>query len=358
MFLKFLLFFSPIAAFAGWQGELMMKTENTPPAWMSEQIREDLSGIEPSELASETLSKGMAFSSEELFLVRYRINKLEVFEEYHSSKEGHPRLKDFKQSLQDLLSCLPMPDLDFVVCLADSIDSADLSAPVFAFAKSLFHKKKIILVPDFEALQHTEPVLKSVLKGIKKYPWDKKKSKAFWRGACTGGTFNLDNFRIWPRSELVTLSHSFPKMINARLVLPLVQSDDPVSVAAAYSNYFGESCSIKDHLQYKYQILIDGNSCAYARAYWQLFSDTVMFKQDSPNIQWYYRALAPNVHYIPFQTVSELLSKLEWAKNHDKEVKKISRNAQKFAYENLKKSDVYYYLYLLLKEYSKIQGAH
>jgi len=261
-----------------------------------------------------------------------------------------------RRSLQDLLESASLPDLDFILALGDAIDDATLSAPVFAFAKNPLQQKKIILIPDFEALQRSEPLLNEVEKGMKKNPWHKKKAMAFWRGACTGGQFNLDTFTHLPRPELVALSLKSPHLIDARLTLPVTQSDEPASIEKNFGQYFGKSIPIKTHLQYKYQILIDGNTCAFARAYWQLFSNSVIFKQDSPNIQWYYRALQPNVHFIPFQSPNELGLKLEWAKKHDKEVEKISQNAQKFANENLKKSDVYLYLYLLLKAYSKIQG--
>ncbi len=113
---------------------------------------------------------------------------------------------------------------------------------------------------------------------------------------------------------------------------------------------------MKNHLKYKYQLLIDGNSCAYSRAYWQLFSNCAILKQSSPNLQWFYGLLKPYVHYIPLQNdLSDLPEKILWSKDHDKEVRKIISNAQMLAQENLKQADLYYYLYLVLHEYSKMQ---
>jgi len=349
-----LLLLLPTLLFSHWQEELKQKAELAPPAWMIEQIASDLSLIHASDLNKETLHKIMTEKSEELLLVRYQIRDRKVYEEYPSFLADHPRLKDMRKSLQELLETLSLPDLDFILSLSDSLDDADPSVPVFVFAKNVLDPKKLILIPDFEALQHSETVLKSVREGIKKYPWEKKKALAFWRGASTGTVFTVDTFLQLPRSELVALSLSFPQLIDARLTLPVTQCDDPAKVELDFADYFGKHRSIKKHLEYKYQILIDGNTCAFARAYWQLFSNSVIFKQQSPNIQWYYRALIPNVHYIPFNTIAELPSKLDWAKKHDKEAEKITKKAQKFANENLKKSDVYYYLYLLLREFSKI----
>ena len=126
----------------------------------------------------------------------------------------------------------------------------------------------------------------------------------------------------------------------------------PDAVRRNYAEYFGRTMSISEQLQYKYQLLIDGNSCAYSRSYWQLFSNCVIFKQSSPDIQWFYGALQPYVHYIPLeQDLSDLVEKILWARSHDDEAKTIMLNARNFAEANLTREQVHYYLYLVLKEY-------
>ena len=109
-------------------------------------------------------------------------------------------------------------------------------------------------------------------------------------------------------------------------------------------------------IQYKYQLLIDGNSCSYGRAFWQLFSNSVILKQDSDAIQWYYRALIPYVHYVPIKhDLEDLQSQLAWVLAHDTDAKKISKQAQMFATRNLSNKQILYYTYLLLCAYATLQ---
>lgn len=61
-----------------------------------------------------------------------------------------------------------------------------------------------------------------------------------------------------------------------------------------------------------------------------------------------------NIHYIPIKTdLSDLVEKLEWARNNDHEAKQIAKNGQKFANENLLPKDIFCYYAMLLDEFSK-----
>jgi hypothetical protein len=260
--------------------------------------------------------------------------------------------------LREILSVVAIPDVDFVISFIDCADRASFAAPVFAFAKDRSLNEEIILMPDFEALEGTERLLKEVKKGIAKYPWEKKISQAFWRGAMTGiPLFEAENFLKPPRSQLIALSQVHPEWLDARYSC-VTQTHEPEKIREMFGQYFGEGVSISEHLAYKYQLLVDGNSCAYSRAIWQLFSNCLTFKQDSPNVQWYYRAIQPWVHYIPVQSdFSDLIEKLRWAEAHEELAEAIVKRAQGFAKKNLKKSDIRHYLVLLLKAYAKKQAA-
>lgn len=72
--------------------------------------------------------------------------------------------------------------------------------------------------------------------------------------------------------------------------------------------------------QYKYQINIDGTVAAYRLPY-LLAGNSVVLKQDSIYYEHFYNELQPWKHYIPFKSdLSDLLEKLQWAKEHDEEV--------------------------------------
>lgn len=56
-----------------------------------------------------------------------------------------------------------------------------------------------------------------------------------------------------------------------------------------------------------------------------------MLKQDSIYYEHFYNELQPWKHYIPFKSdLSDLLEKLQWAKEHDEEVKYTFRSTQCF----------------------------
>ena len=74
-------------------------------------------------------------------------------------------------------------------------------------------------------------------------------------------------------------------------------------------------------LQHKYQLNIDGTVAAYRFPY-LLAGDSLVLKQDSNYYEHFYKDLKPFEHYVPFKRdLSDLLEKIQWAKDHDEEVR-------------------------------------
>ena len=118
-----------------------------------------------------------------------------------------------------------------------------------------------------------------------------------------------------------------------------------------------KTMSIEDHMQYKYQILVDGNSAPWTRGFWQLHCNSLIFKQTSNYIQWYYSLLEPYVHYIPFDyDCADLIEKIEWAKQNDEKAQEIIKNANFIAENCLKYSDLLLYLYWVITKYAQSQA--
>lgn len=330
---------------------------NNPPKWMINQISSDLQSISRSDLSSEALNATMTNSSiGELYCIRYQITNGNL--SIHSKTQGislSGGIEVFTKILSHLAKIIPHITCDFIVSFHDtSAHSYLMKAPFFCFSKNRFNKIQSILMPDVLCLTNSDDLINMAKEGSKKYSWTKKKNMAFWRGASTGGLFTLENYLQFPRFQLVDMSHRFPSFIDAKFT-DLVQGAENFQEHITY--YIGGRVGIPEHMLYKYQILVDGNSCAWNRAYWQLFSNSIILKQNSDEIQWYYGGLKPYVHYIPVKSnFSDLVKVVQWAKENDREVKKISKNAQEFANANLKKIDLYYYIYLLLNEYAKIQN--
>ena len=103
------------------------------------------------------------------------------------------------------------------------------------------------------------------------------------------------------------------------------------------------------HIQYKYQINIDGTVAAYRLPY-LLAGGSLILKQDSSYYEHFYHKLEPWVHYVPIkQDISDLLEKVEWAKENDREAEEIAKNAAQFVRDNVLPEHIYCYMVRLLK---------
>ena len=61
---------------------------------------------------------------------------------------------------------------------------------------------------------------------------------------------------------------------------------------------------------------------------WIMLSNSVLLKQETGAIEWFYPALKANVHYVPVnKDLSNIFSQIEWLKTHDSEAEQISINA-------------------------------
>ncbi len=339
-----------------WQEKLLEKiSQNETPKWMLKRIKKDLAPftkISKSQLDEIIETAGVENS---YLLVRYEIKNNQLFVSYAKNVETHERFKIITKTLESLCKCTPLPNVDFIISLHDSspfTGTNDFKGPLLVFAKNQEKDRHCILIPDFEALEGHSKLLKDINTANKRFPWSRKVNQAIWRGGSSG-----ENNQAFPRIKLVEISLKFPTYVDAK-INPLVQINKETKKLLIKKGYFGNALLLQDHMRYKYQILVDGNTCAYSRAYWQLFCNSLMFKQDSPNIQWYYDELKPYVHYIPVaHDFTDLIEKIRWADEHEKDVEQIILNANAFGKEKLKHEDVMLYLYLLLKEYSNLSGS-
>lgn len=333
--------------------------EKRAPSWMYEQIKEDLapfSQLDVTTAAMDLLWQDQMNQSTLGGLLRVKITNNQVT--LLTNRPGHPRVDYLKQGLEMLVNWATLPNVDFLISLEDSLDGVSLAIPIFVFANDPKRSSRVILIPDFEIFSgKNQDLLQSVQRANRRYPWNKKIEKCIWRGSMTGGFFTRTNFLEFPRSRAIFISLQYFDVLDAKYV-GICQCNEEKAISEIYSSYFSEAMTVKDQIRYKYQLLIDGNTCSYSRAYWQLFSNTLIFKQNSRAIQWYYRALIPFVHYVPVaEDMSNLVEMIHWAKTHDPEAKAISLQAQEFAKENLTINRIFQYFYLLLLEYSKLQNS-
>ncbi|MGD0465833.1 MAG: glycosyl transferase family 90 [Gammaproteobacteria bacterium] len=286
-----------------------------------------------------------------------------------------PRERPILKAINKILKNYTIPNIDFIITLHDELHHHDnpkyekifISVPMFLMSKdsSSIKESKFLLLPDIYMLSEEGNNWLNLMKNIEhhnyKEPWNKKQEKIYWRGSSTGGTYNLNNYHKLPRLTLVMLSKSYPDLIDARFNnLAQFSNDQSGHDLKTVINLLFDNNSFfvnpTYHLKYKYLISIDGNTASWYRIPWILFSNSVLLKQDSSNIQWFYSAIKPYVHYIPLKKdLSDIFEKITWLKNNDKKAQQISINATNFVKENLTPEKIDQHIVLILKEYFTLQ---
>lgn len=347
----------------------------SPPSWMLEQIDRDLS---PYQKGIDEVALNKYFLLDRLGAIRIKIMNNNFSCEYHCDQRRDRRSAVCK-CITYLTKIFDMPDVDIVLSLMDSIDYVYhrysksvnfVGVPILGFAKNM-NQKGGVLFPNFEACSGwafsgwsvrrikggQQNVTLEILKANTNYPWDKKKEIAFWRGNLSDIGTDIYHWEIYPRGQLVCMTEECPQLIDAKFTHHRVV----LSMNPHFMQFVRENKLLVDyvavfwHLQYKYLPDLDGSSCTFSRMYWILLSNSVLMKQQSPNIQWFSFAIEPYVHYVPFDDCqTDLINKIEWAKDHDDLCKQISLNATEFALNNLSEEAVYAYIYLLLEKYSAL----
>ncbi len=333
---------------------LEKKLNSEPPAWMLKQIQSDLnaysSGI-TKQMIDEAFSGGRI---ETFSLVRFTIKNGHIAFA-HDEKNLYTRhFKELLACMKRLSEQVQLPDADFLVSLEDGFEGNPGIGPCFVFAKRA-DVSSLILMPDIKALVGYGKLRKMIPKANEQYPWEKKVAKTFWRGSTTGGYSTLSAWEHLPRAKLVLLSLANPDCIDARFH-QVVQCDPEVPLLMKAKGMIAKGVSKPMHLKYKYLVDVDGNSCSYERYFWLLLSNSLVLKQLTSNIQWYYGGLEPYKHYVPVkEDLSDLLQQIEWAKTHDLEARLIAEEATQFVKDNLSPEDTALYFFLLLKEYARLQ---
>lgn len=333
---------------------LEAKLAKAPPEWMLRQIRKDLSAY------SKGITKQMiddAFYGERINtfnLVRFTIQNGHI-------TFSHDEKNLYSRHFRELLGCIntlsehvKLPDVDFLVSLEDGFEGNPDLGPCFVFAKKE-SVDSLILVPDIKALAGYGKLREMIPSANQKITWNQKLAKIFWRGSTTGGYSTLTTWDRLARAKLVLLSLAFPEEIDARFN-SVVQCEPEIPQLMKSKGMVSASVSRPDHLKYKYLVDVDGNSCSYERYFWLLLSNSLVIKQVTPNIQWYYGGLEPYKHYLPIkEDLSDLMEKIDWARQHDEDCRLMAQRATQFVEENLSSEDTLLYLALLIKEYARLQ---
>lgn len=304
---------------------------------------------------------------EALGLIRVQIIKQKLY--IKGVDETYPYFRSYAQYFQKLITKYKIPDLDFIIYPWDQLDMEQdyinklVKIPSFMAFKNQadVNEAKMLILPDAAFLWDSYAVLLNKIKqAYLVYSWQNKSNKYYWRGSTTGNAvspYNLQNFSKLPRLSLVMMSKLYPNIIDARFTYFTDEVDPQVKklMNILFGNILEKVPEI-EHLQYKYLLSIDGHSATGTRVPWIMYSNSVLVKQDSHKIEWFYSALRPYVHYIPLKhDLTDIFKQFEWMKSHDQEVQKISINAHNFIQNELMPEHIEAHMVIILNKYAEIQ---
>lgn len=333
----------------------------SPPQWAKEQITQDLAPFSSTGISQEALDQTFSkIQEQKIPAFRYRICNNQIFrkpEEDHAGRAG-----TYDKMLKRLQKSTSLPNVDFILCVMDGVPEAyvpsrfwitEPQAPLLCWAKKK-EAPNLVLVPDFLTTRESgwQWDITAVNTKYHSIPWEKRIPKAFWRGTASDKTYTPENYAEKPRFLLSLLSQKNQELVDAGFC----KAPQEVSHILAGLQMLVGHTSVSDHLTYKYLPVLDGWMCTFPGFQWRLLSGSLALKQESDEVQYFYGALKPYVHYLPIQRdMSDLIEKIYWAQNHDQECKVIAQNARTFALQNLMPNQIYSYLYWVLKDYAALQ---
>ena len=109
--------------------------------------------------------------------------------------------------------------------------------------------------------------------------------------------------------------------------------------------------SIKEQLDYKYILSIDGNTWAWDRPIWIMKSNSLFIKYDSYNIGWYYNFLKEDINYVSVNQ-NNMKNKITFFENNTNQALEIISNSKKFVKNYCTEEKWKLYLKTLLEEIS------
>ncbi|CAH2225322.1 KDEL motif-containing 2 [Pelobates cultripes] len=262
---------------------------------------------------------------------------------------------DFKMFSDEILLSLSrkvrLPDFEFYINVGDwpvehrkandtpgplpmiswcgSVDSLDIILPTYDVTHSSLETLRGVTNDLLSIQGHTGP------------SWSNKTEQAFFRGRDSREE----------RLQLVEMSQKYPDLLDAGITgYFFFREQEKLLGKAQLMGFF-------DFFKYKYQVNVDGTVAAYRFPYLML-GDSLVLKQASPYYEHFYSALKPGKHYIPIKrNLSDLIEKIQWAKENDEKARKIAKEGQALARELLQPHRFYCYYYNVFQNYAKRQTS-
>ncbi|KAL4444152.1 hypothetical protein ABPG75_011889 [Micractinium tetrahymenae] len=182
-------------------------------------------------------------------------------------------------------------------------------------------------------------------------PWDSKKEVAFFRGTpfCHTHPLNGDGTpATCSRLLLPNITAQHPDLINITIN---VEALGTPATPMGHVSYLEQA-------HYKYLVDLVGISASNRLAA-QLGINSAVLKQASREVEWYYRAIHPCVHYLPFWVdnttdILQLVQRLKSDPANDEAARRVAANGQAFALAHLTEEARWRYWQALFDRYAAL----
>ncbi|XP_070577537.1 protein O-glucosyltransferase 1-like [Ptychodera flava] len=248
-----------------------------------------------------------------------------------------------------------LPDMELIINVRDYPQSPKYTdpKPVFSFSKVdsqmwdimypawTFWEGGPAVWPLFPTgLGRWDLFRDSLTAEAKKWPWEKKHTKAFFRGSRTSAE----------RDPLVLLSREEPDLVDAQYTKNQAWKSDKDTLGAPPAKEIG----LEEHCPYKYLFNFRGVAASF-RLKHLFLCKSLVFHVGEEWLEFFYPALKPWVHYIPVKKdLSDARDLIEFAMENDEVAQEIAEQGYNFIHDHLRMKDVECYWRKLLLEYAKL----
>ncbi|XP_076344324.1 O-glucosyltransferase rumi homolog isoform X2 [Tachypleus tridentatus] len=173
-----------------------------------------------------------------------------------------------------------------------------------------------------------------------KWPWEKKKPIAFFRGSRTSAE----------RDPLVLMSRERPDLVDAQYTKNQAWRSEKDTLGATPA----QEVPFEDHCHYKYLFNFRGVAASF-RFKHLFLCKSLVFHVGDEWLEFFYPAMKPWVHYIPVRNdLEDVRDLIDFSKENEEIVKEIAERGFQFVWNHLKMEDIQCYWEKLLIDYAEL----
>jgi len=274
-------------------------------------------------------------------IVRFKGHETQILKNIELFQEKqivNARCRLLASYLEDAAKIYPqIQDLDLIipVCFSDTSDAPLQDIPCLVFSKTAFSNNILIPSPN-NLVGHWEVETVNAFDS----PIQDKTEMMCFVGSFTG---NLEDLANNIRLKLAAQASNSPNYFCRLIRPPNMEEERFANVLVESKKLYPElsddiilndekKMGLIDQLEYKYQICVDGHTCAWARLPWQMKANCVPIKirNHRHNWQeWFYPLLQPNKHFLEVD-ISEVDMAYDYLNNNPQACRDISEAGKAF----------------------------